>query len=90
MSKAYVLDYIYNVLGYNRSTCRIIPHQLTDMLRQQRILYSIVQRAILQEAEVVQYKNKIALDESWLFYSYYPSHCYVKIEAERQTVVRRH
>ena len=89
ISHSTVLDYIYNVLGYHRSTCRIIPHLLTNKLRQQRILYSKVQLAILQEAEVVQYKNIISLDESWLFYSYFPSHCYIKSEAERQTVVRR-
>ena len=90
ISHSTVLDYIYNVLGYHRTTCRIIPHQLTDKLRQQRILYSKVQLAILQEAEAVNYKNIISLDESWLFYSYFSSHCFLKTEEERPTVVRRH
>ena len=89
ISHSTVLDYIYNVLGYHRTTCRIIPHQLTDKLRQQRILYSKVQLAVLEEAEAVQYKNIISLDESWLFYSYFSSHCYLKREEERPTVVRR-
>ena len=76
ISHSTVLDYIYNVVGYHRMACRLIPHPLTEKLRKQRILYSKMQLAILEACKAVQYKNIISLDESWLYYSYFSSHCY--------------
>ena len=75
--------------GYSVRLCRIIPHLLTDRIRQQRILYAKIQIPILETAQAVNFDNIITGDETWIYYQTPPRYFWGKDTDEPPTVVRK-
>ena len=72
----------------NYGSCNIIPHELTEDLRQTRIKQAKVIAAILTELKPVQYLPLLTTDETWHYYYNTPTHCYYSREHPPATVVR--
>ena len=89
ISHSTVLFYIHDILHLSRRACQVVPHILSERMKQQRVAFAKIQLAILREAKAVDYRNIITGDESWIYYSYSPHFYWGKSDEMPPVIVRR-
>ena len=89
ISHSTVLFYIHDILHLSRRACQVVPHLLSERMKQQRVAFAKIQLAILREAKAVDYRNIITGDESWIYYSYSPQFYWGKSDEMPPVIVRR-
>ena len=83
-----VYSYLHDHLHLHYGSCNIIPHELTEELRESRKNQAKVIMAVLTELKPVDYEPLMATDETWLYYYNSPTHCYYSSESSPATVIR--